>query len=166
MIAIVLKTLTEINNPISDKLVNIFENKQDSVSDDFYATTVFENQGKYTLETSVFSGQMFGYFNKPIVDTPLAFVRGNFPYVFPSCKNQGVAFGLTMVDYISKKPYIVIVADKTTMDKTYSLKTLVYDLKTKSYEETSVNLICENLTELLDVFKYTLENIINNFITK
>ena len=160
MIAIVLEQLKSIKNPISDNLLSIFEGTQEKVSDGYYSSTVFQTKEKYRNDMSLCNSKIVGVFNKTIIETPLIFIKSNFPCIFSSRENQGISFGVTMIDYVSKKPYIVAVVNKSS---SYVFKALVYDLKTKTYKETSSEFNCENVDELFNNFQSNLSTLINEF---
>lgn len=164
MIQIVIGNLKNIKNPTSDKLVSIFNGTQETVAEDYYATTVFETQKKYDTIMSVFDGKACGLCNHSLVETPLIFVHSKFPCVLPSKQGQGIAFGVTLIDYISKTPYIVIVCNKSGAK--YELKTLAYDLKTKTYKEGSSTKSCDSTDKVFEFFQSSLSELINKFKTK
>ena len=163
MIDIVIQNLKNIKNPVSDKLITIFEGKQEKVSDNFYSQTFFETQKKYSSLMDCLSGDTIATFNKPIVDTPLVFTRSKYPCVTPSIIGQGVDFGVVMVDYVSNIPYIVLVAEKSSNG--YRFKSLTFDVKTKTYSETSTDITCSNYETLSSSFKDSLGLMINKYKT-
>lgn len=150
MIQSIIEQLNKIENPISEKLVAINKNIQSEVGSNYYATTVFETYEKYAFEMQSFTMKLVGSNSKKLVETPLIFVRGgNTKPVWSSTKNQGIAFGATLVDYVSKQPLIVFVIDKD--GENYSYKSIIFDITTKTYVTgESKNSSCSSINDLID----------------
>jgi hypothetical protein len=165
MISIVLTNLEQIKDPTSDKLLSILEGKQEEVTESFYTETVFESQEKYQSLSGWLNGQVVGTVHKKMVETPLVFIRAKQQPVFTSAKNQGIAFGFTMVDYRSSKPLVVSTVEKNG-DK-YEYKSIIFDKETNKYTESEFSSVsCSDLKSLVDMVLESLNNDVDKWINK
>jgi len=165
MIGIVLEKLSKIEDPTADKLLSIFKGTQTEVEESFYATTVFESQEKYQSLTGWLNGQVVGDVHKKIVETPLVFIRGKEQPVFCSTKNQGIAFGFTMVDYRNSTPLVIATVDMVSGK--YEYKSTKLDKDTNKYVASEFSSVdCTNLKALVDMVLENLNNDVDKWIDK
>lgn len=165
MISIVLTNLEQIKDPTSDKLLSILEGKQEEVSESFYTETVFESQEKYQSLSGWLNGQIVGAVQKKMVETPLVFIRAKQQPVFTSAKNQGIAFGFTMVDYRSSKPLVVVTVEKNGTK--YEYKSIFFDKETSKYAESEFSSVsCADLKALVDMVLENLNTDVDKWINQ
>ncbi len=165
MINKVIAYLQKIENEASDKLLQIFEGKQDSVEDSFYAETVFKTQNEYGVLGSVLRGKIQGSFRAELVETPLTFVRGKEGPVFFSLKNQGIDFGFTLVDYRSSQPLVIVVVE--FKDSKYEYKSIKFDSESNSYVDSEFSSQeCDKFEDLSDLVLTNLDTDIKKWLGK
>ena len=165
MLQIVINDLQGIDNQIAKDLLSIFKGEQPKVEEGFYESTIFGSQVGYNSAMSYINGNIIGSVNKKIVETPLVFVRGNCTGIWSSSIGQGVAFGFTMVDYVSKKPLIVCTITKNA-DK-FDYKSITWNKETSAYVDSiNSSVDCTNINELLEFVSEKINLDIDKFLTK
>jgi hypothetical protein len=151
MISKVIEEISKIENATAEKLIAIFQNKQEEVAEDFYASTVFESEENYKRLKGYLNGKVVGSVQRKIIETPLVFIRSKEQPVFCSADKQGIAFGFTMVDYRSSKPLVIAVIDK--VDENYEYKSIMYDKESNTYiDSESISGSCAELEALITMF--------------
>jgi hypothetical protein len=165
MIATVLEKLAKIEDPTAHKLLSILNGKEAEVKDSFYSKTVFESQEKYQSLTGWLNGQVIGSVHKKMVETPLVFIRAKQQPVFTSSKNQGIAFGFTMVDYRSSTPLVIVTVD--IVSGKYEYKSTKLDNESNKYVESEFSSVdCSDLKALVDMVLENLNNDVDKWINK
>lgn len=159
MIQAVVTNLKKMENPISDKLLSIFDNTQTKVDSSFYTSTIFQSWMKYRDVMDSSCSDVEARLSKTVWNTPLSFVRGNCTTIFYSTDNQGVDFGITMVDYRTKKPLIVITVEKKS---DYQMKSLCFEKG--QYVEKTTNVNPSNTKDLYESFFNELSSLVNKFL--
>lgn len=157
----IVKQLENIKDANTDKLVSLVTGKLEKVAEDYYASTVFENQANYNLRADYFDCQIVGKYKPLLWNNSLIFIPGNDACVVASAKDQGVALGLVLLDYITKEVKIAVVVDKA--DAEYSYTATVYSKETKAFVTTETKLACADFKALLNLFSSKLGEDIAKF---
>lgn len=161
----VIENLKNIENQTSQKLVDIFTNKQEVVNESFYSSTIFGSQENYTKNEGFLNGQIIGPFQKKMVETPLVFIRAKQQPVFCSGLNQGIDFGFTMVDYRTSKPLVVVTV--TYGNSEFKYESIMFDTETSTYTQSeTATKTCTDINELISFVLENTEKDINKWINK
>ena len=165
MLQIAINNLEAIDNQIAKDLLSVFKGEQSKVEEGFYESTIFTSQAGYNSTMAIFNSKMISSVNRKLVETPLVFVRGNCTGVWSSSIGQGVAFGFTLVDYVTKKPLIVCTITKNA-DK-FDYKSITWDKETGAYiDGISSSKKCNDTNELLKFVSEKINLDIDKFLTK
>ena len=157
----IVKQLENIKAANTDKLVSLLTGKLEKVAADYYASTVFENQANYNLRADYFDCQIVGKYKPLLWNNSLIFIQGNDEKLVGSAKDQGVALGVVLLDYITKEVKISAVVDKA--DAEYSYTATVYNKDTKAFVTTESKLACADYKALLNFFSSKLGEDIAKF---
>jgi hypothetical protein len=150
----IIKQLENIKDANTDKLVALISSKQPVCPPDLYSKSVFESQAKYDLDADYFDCQIVGKYASLLWNNSLVFDGGNNAKVLASAKDQGIALGIVMLDYKTKKVQIAVVVDKDGTK--YSYTATVYNETTKVYETAVVKETCADMKALLSFFSTKL----------
>jgi hypothetical protein len=165
MLQIVINNLEGVDNKIAKDLLSVFKSEQSKVEEGFYESTIFGSQAEYSSTMSIFNSKMISSVNRKLVETPLVFVRGNCTGVWSSSIGQGVAFGFTLVDYVTKKPLIVCTITKNA-DK-FDYKSITWDKETSVYIDGIISSKkCKDTNELLQMVTEKMNLDIDKFLLK
>jgi hypothetical protein len=165
MISIVLNNLSKIENEVASKLLDIFYGKQEKVEDGFYESTVFGSESNYDKLKNSMNGLVVGSVHKKIVETPLVFIRAKENPVFCSQKEQGIAFGFTLVNYKNNYPLLLVVVDKD--GSKYKYKSMKYDVETNTFVDSiSQSKSCADFDKLMKHVLDNLEEDVKQWINK
>ena len=135
MLQIVIKNLSNLRtNDVASDLVKTFEGKRPTYSD--YDKTPYRSFRNYQKKMALFNGWLKGKFQKDLVDTNLIFTRTNLPVNFASKEDQGVGFGWTLIDYITKRPIIIDYTDFVNDQNVFKSSKL--NLQTGLYDDSSM----------------------------
>lgn len=161
MNAEIVKQLEDIKEANTDKLVSLVKGNLEKVDAAYYASTVFENQANYNLKADYFDCQIVGKYKPLLWNNSLIFIQGNDEKVVGSAKDQGVALGVVLLDYITKEVKIAAVLDKD--DAEYSYTATVYNKETKTFVTSESKLACADFKALLNLFSSKLGEDIAKF---
>ena len=142
MLGIVVNNLREIQvaNATAKKVVDTFEGKKPTNNQ--YAQTPFGNYRNYSKKMALYNGWLRGKFKEDLIKTDLIFARTNQPVNFASKLDQGVGFGWTLVNYVTKRPVIINYTDYENGKTT--LKSSLLNLNTGVYEDFSQDLVSQD----------------------
>jgi len=149
MITKVITSLEKIDNGVAKKLLAIFTNNLEKVDSSYYANSLFENQENYKKLSEQLTGKILESVHRKLVETPLAFTRGKERPVFFAGVDQGVDFGLTLVDYRSSKPLVIITLE--FKDSKYYYKSIIFNKESGEYTTSiSKNKSCTEFNQLVN----------------
>jgi hypothetical protein len=164
MIAVILEQLKKSDNPLATTLVNIIENKLPAVEDSFYESTVFGSKAGYLADQFQTIQAVTNNFGKPLVETPLTYVRGNVGPVFTASPGQGITTGTVLFNYVTKKPLLLMVVDKD--GTTYRYQSAKYNAETKTFNQlTNKTKAAKSVAELATLINTNIANDIATFVT-
>ena len=141
MIGIVVNKLEQLqdSNVIAKELVTTYKGKRKVEVD--YTKTPYGSFRNYIKNMLIFNGWLKGEFKKDLLDTNLIFIKTNQPVNFMSREDQGVGFGWTLVDYVTKRPIIMNYTDFLNDENVYQKSLL--DLRTGEYVNSAKTLVSD-----------------------
>jgi len=156
MLAIVISNLERVNNDISKEVVDTYFGKKSTRKD--YQNTIYRDFTTYIKKMSMFNGWLKGRFQKDLADTNLIFTKTNQPVNFSSKQDQGIGFGFTLVDYVTKRPMII-----NYVDDQNKLKTSIFNKTTGEYVNTEKTIQAATPDELGNKIMDEVKTQINSF---
>ena len=150
MNAEIVKQLEDIKEANTDKLVSLVKGNLEKVDAAYYASTVFGSEKDYLFRADYYNSQIVGKHSQKLWNNTLVFTRGNHKKVVTSQKEQGVAMGIVLLDYLSKAVQIAVVVDKAGDE--YSYTATVYNKETKKFETAESKATCADFKALLTFF--------------
>jgi hypothetical protein len=158
-----MSSLKNINNPISDGVLNLMTKNLASVEDSYYEETVWTSKENYSKLVGTLRTSLESNFGKQLVETPLTFLRGQHGSTFLADPGKGISCGTVLIDYIKKTPLLVVLIDKSTSG--YSYKSLKFNNITKEYEILSdLNQDFSDLISFINFCNNSLSSDIETFI--
>ena len=164
MIGTSLTNLTDLANPLAEKLLAILDNKLPVVDDSFYESTVFGSKKEYANRIFQIKNAFLANFGKNLVETPLTFVRGNIGAVWAATPGQGIITGVMLFHYVTKQPLFLAVVDLEST--TYKYESVKYNNETAEFDTlTSQAQAATSIDELAEFVSENVGNDISTFVT-